>query len=172
MRVPAQRSNFQIHEYLVREDRQGRVQTKLAAREAEEAQSLEKYISSPGRLVPMYWESHSIGPFFDRFVNQPDRFSSTWGFLPWLPQTYGDQSVSTYVTEAITACALANLANVSNIQELDMLASRSYGMALKGLHLTLSKPEIAISNKNLTTMQLLALYEVRSSAPVIYKRLL
>jgi hypothetical protein len=147
-----------------------RVQTTLAAREAEEAQSFGKHTSSPGRLVSMYWESHAIGPFFNRFVNQPDRFSSTWGFLPWLPQTYGDQSVSKYVAEAATACALANLANVSKIQELDMVASRSYGMALKGLHLALPKPETAISNENLATMQLLALYEVRSSAPVIYKR--
>lgn len=140
-----------------------RVGNRLAAREAEETQCMEKYLPSFSELVAMEWSSHAIGPFFDRFINQPDRYGSTWGFLPWLPKTYGDSSVPKFVADATKACALANLANASKIPDLEVLAGRSYGMALRGLHSAMSKPATSTSNDTLSTMMLLALYEVRRS---------
>ena len=136
-----------------------RVESKIAAREMEEMLCMERHLPSLPATVSLEWSSHAIGPFFDHFVIQPDRFGSTWGFLPWLPQLYGNQSVAHYLAEATKACALANLANFSKIQQLETLASQSYGLALKGLHAAFGKTETAASNDSLSTMMLLALYE-------------
>lgn len=142
-----------------------RVENRLAAREAEETQCVEKCLPSLSVLVSLEWESHAIGPFFDRFVNQPDSFGSTWGFLPWLPKTYGDRSLPRFLAEATRACALANLANASKIPQLHDLAGQAYGLALKGLQGTMGSPRSATSNETRATMMLLALYEVRLVTP-------
>ena len=121
---------------------------------------MEKYLPSLPLLVSVEWENHAIGPFFDRFTTQPDQFGSNWGFLPWLPQSFSKSSTPKLLVDAVKACALANLANASKISELDALAGRSYGFALKGLHGAMSKRETATSNDTFATMMLLAAYEV------------
>ncbi|MCJ1282679.1 hypothetical protein MMC26_002004 [Xylographa opegraphella] len=68
-------------------------------------------------------------------------------------------SSSVCFTEAVSAAALAYMANTSSIDRLNIMAQESYGRALAGMMVAMSKKDTATSDETLAAVAALSVYE-------------
>ncbi|MCJ1432341.1 hypothetical protein MMC27_001697 [Xylographa pallens] len=73
-----------------------------------------------------------------------------------------DASPSICFTEAVSAAALAYMANTSSIDRLNKMAQESYGRALAGMMLAMSNKVTATSDETLAAVAALSVYEAIS----------
>ena len=140
------------------------VQTRVAQNAARSNAS-----HSPSSLVSLDYAANAIGPFFDHFIKHPDYLESTRGFLPELPSKYASLPSSSYLAQAVNACALSHMANVSKLTHLELKASECYGDSLRSLNNAMQTSTTAASDDSLYTIMLLALYEVRQTADLLWR---
>jgi hypothetical protein len=145
-----------------------RVQQRLARRSLSRAISeppSDAYASTPnGQSVPRPlnpgWTERSVSLFFSEAVATPDHLRSSWGAFEYLPSMY-NKARAVYLTEAVHATALANLATSSSVTELEQMARDSYVKALHGLGVAMADPANLTKDETLAAMLVLSTYEVR-----------
>ncbi|MCJ1388911.1 hypothetical protein MMC18_001762 [Xylographa bjoerkii] len=107
------------------------------------------------------WAGQSIPFFFAGWVVPPGTLPTDRGFFNFYPTMYAASS-SVCVTEAISAAALAYMANTSSIDHLDRLARESYGRALVSVMSAMGNKKTATSDETLTAISALGVYETIS----------
>ena len=109
------------------------------------------------------WEEVAICQFLEDFV-YPKQSSPVVAFqyLSFLPDLYSRNSAHSCLTEAISAVALARLANQTRATDLSFRARKAYANALGLVNKSMSVPEMRKSDQLLTSLCLLAKYELLS----------
>ena len=109
------------------------------------------------------WESLAISQFMEDFVypvqSSPENAFQYFSFLPGLYSRYSARSC---LTEAVSAVALARLANQIRAVDLSFRARKAYANALSMVNKCMSVPEMRKSDQTLTTLCLLTKYEIVS----------
>lgn len=112
-------------------------------------------------------DHQAICHFFTTFTFPKDSRVGTTGHYEFLPDLCLEHPEATYLSEAIKACSLSNMANRSSLGKLVQRARKYYGSSLLQLNAALADPKLAVSDEVLSTITLLALYEVRFAAPTL-----
>lgn len=109
------------------------------------------------------WQEVAICQFLEDFV-YPDQSSPVIAFqyLSFLPALYNKNSARSCLTEAISAVAFARLANQNRADDLSLRARKAYANALSLVNKSMSVPEMRKSDHVLTSLCLLAKYELFS----------
>ena len=109
------------------------------------------------------WEQVAICHFLEDFV-YPEQSTPVVAFqyFSFLPKIYNKYSTRSCLTEAISAVALARLANQVNGPGLSFRAREAYANALCMVNKSMSIPETRKSDQVLTSLCLLTKYELIS----------
>ena len=107
------------------------------------------------------WEQVAICQFLEDFV-YPEQSAPVIGFqyFNFLPKLYNKYSARSCLTEAISAVALARLANKVSEPDLSLRAMKAYANALCMVNKSMSIPEMRKSDQVLTSLCLLTKYEL------------
>ena len=104
------------------------------------------------------WASQSI-PFFFASWHIPDTLQTNRALFNYFPAMFA-ASPSPCFVEAVSAAALAYMANTSSMDHLNKMAQESYGRALAGVMLAMSNEDTARSDETLAAVAALSAYEV------------
>jgi hypothetical protein len=109
------------------------------------------------------WEQVAICHFLEDFV-YPEQSAPVIAFqyFSFLPKLYNKYSTRSCLTEAISAVALARLANQVNGPDLSFRAREAYANALCMVNKSMSIPKMRKSDQVLTSLCLLTKYELIS----------
>ena len=107
------------------------------------------------------WEQVAICRFLEDFV-YPEQSTPVIAFqyFSFLPKLYNKYSTRSCLTEAITAVALARLANQVGGPDISIRARKAYASALCMVNKSMSIPETRKSDQVLTSLCLLTKYEL------------
>ncbi|MCJ1418353.1 hypothetical protein MMC32_004700 [Xylographa parallela] len=106
------------------------------------------------------WAGQSISFFFANWT-LPETQQANRGLFNYFPAMYA-ASPSVCFTDAVSAAALAYMANTSSIDRLNKMAQETYGRALAGMMLAMSDKATATSDETLAAVAALAVYEAIS----------
>ena len=118
-----------------------------------------RWLSIP-RTIATDLDHEAVCHFFATFTFPRDAKVGTTGHYEFLPDLYLQHPEATYLSEAIKACSLSNMANRSSLGKLVQRARKCYGNSLLLLNAALADPKLAITDEVLSTITLLGLYEV------------
>jgi hypothetical protein len=102
------------------------------------------------------WEEYAVVRFIDHFVEAP--LNGAPGYLEFLPQML--KLHSSCLREAVLAAAIANLANVSCMRQLELASREHYGRALRALQVAMEHETTATADDTLTAIYILQKYQV------------
>lgn len=123
-------------------------------------QTLERLeVSVPLPMSPD-WSFQASCLFVADYVFVSEAQGTPDGFLEFLPKLCGEEPQSACLMEALDAVSFANLTNQSSLSWSNLRACKSYGKALKSLNAALQDTQEAAKDSTLTSVFLLAMYEV------------
>lgn len=108
------------------------------------------------------WAQFAISRFVYHYVEPPSPYGLP-GYLEFLPTMLN--SANSSLQTSLLAASLANLANVSGMEQLHTESRVQYGRALRSLHAALSDKATASDDHTLLAVVLLQKYEVNVQWP-------
>jgi Fungal specific transcription factor domain len=110
-------------------------------------------------LLSTNWEQQAIAHFFYHYVSYPKNGGQ--GYLKFLPDLYTKNPDNEYLKHSLLAASMANLGNISCMQQFQINSLRHYGHALQAVSRALQSPlEEAKIDLLLTAIVLFQKYEV------------
>jgi len=112
----------------------------------------------PSQLLSTKWEDNAVAYFFDNYASAP--VGGKKAYLEFLPELFARNSNVQCLKKSLLAISVANLANVSSIEQLRGRSRQLYGQALQSVGIALQGIEEGEIDCLMASIFLLQKYEV------------